>query len=90
MQAARKWGKDGDEKTVLDYSQKDNEEAAAEGKLDLSKPLADLTLKSRVDEFEDEEEGTGCSIQALQCTKTYCSGLQYPSLTLRCVFPMKR
>ncbi len=69
MQAARKWGEDGDEKTVLDYSQKDNEEAAAEGKQDLSKPLADLTIKSRVDEFEDEEEGMAaayrpCSAQS--------------------------
>ncbi len=79
MQAARKWGKDGDEKTVLDYSQKDNEEAAAEGKLDLSKPLADLTLKSRVDEFDDEEEGTACSIMPFPAHDLLC-GLQCQAL----------
>ena len=62
MQAARKWGEDGDEKTVLDYSQKDNEEAAAEGKLDQNKPMADLSLKSRVDEFEDEDEEEGSAL----------------------------
>ena len=83
MQAARKWGEDGDEKTVLDYSQKDNEEAAAEGKLDLSKPLADLTIKSRVDEFEDEEEGASAVVIALQCTDSTGWATMPQSLTMR-------
>ena len=54
---ARKWGEDNGGKTVLDYSQKDNEEAAGDKRLDFHEPMADLSLKSRVDEFEDNEEG---------------------------------
>ena len=76
---ARKWGEDGDEKVVLDYSQKDNEEAASEGKLELSRPMADLSLKSRVDDFEEEEEGR----KALQSMLfTACAFLLHSLATL--------
>ena len=52
-----KWDGNSADKPVLDYSQKEDGEAAAGDGQDISQPLADLSLKSRVDEFEDDEEG---------------------------------
>lgn len=57
MQAARKWGQDDGEGAVLDYSQKVDSEGGPESGLDISAPMADLSLKSHVDEFEDEDDG---------------------------------
>ena len=57
MQVARKWGQDDGEGAVLDYSQKVDSEGSPESGLDISTPMADLSLKSRVDEYEDEDDG---------------------------------
>ena len=54
---ARKWDGNSADKPVLDYSQKEDGEAAAGDRQDISQPLADLSLRSRVDEFDDDEEG---------------------------------
>ena len=57
MQVARKWGQDDGEGAVLDYSQKVDGEGGPESGLDINAPMADLSLKSRVDEYEDEDDG---------------------------------
>ena len=54
---ARKWDGNSADKPVLDYSQKEDGEAAAGDRQDITQPLADLSLKSRVDVFDDDEEG---------------------------------
>ena len=65
-QVARKWDGNSADKPVLDYSQKEDGEAAAGERQDISQPLADLSLKSRVDEFEDDEEGERISARGSQ------------------------
>ena len=61
-QVARKWDGNSADKPVLDYSQKEDGGAAAGDRQDISQPLADLSLKSRVDEFDNDEEGERIAI----------------------------
>ena len=63
-QVARRWDGNSADKPVLDYSQKEDGETAAGDSQDISQPLADLSLKSRVDDCEDDEEGERTSARA--------------------------